>query len=120
MKIAITSTGKDLTSDMDPRFGRAPYIIVVDLDTMEFEAVDNAENVNANQGAGIQAGKTLVDKGAEVLITGFCGPKAFQVLESAGIRAIVGAQGVVKDVIEDYKSGKFQETEAPNVNGHWS
>ena len=118
MKIALTSTGKDLTSEMDPRFGRASYFIIVDPDTLEYETVEN-DHMNANQGAGIQAGKAIVEKGAEVLITGFCGPKAFQVLESAGIKTIVGAKGRVEDVISEYKSGKFEATDAPNVGGHW-
>jgi predicted Fe-Mo cluster-binding NifX family protein len=119
MKIALTSTGRELSSEMDPRFGRAAYFIVVDPDTLEFEVVDNFENTNVNQGAGIQAGKTIVDKGAEVLITGFCGPKAFQVLESAGIETVVGAKGRIEDVIRDYKSGKLEATQTPNVDGHW-
>ena len=119
MKIALTSTGKELTSEMDPRFGRAAYFIFVDPETLEYEAVENSENVNVAQGAGIQAGKAIVEKGAEVLITGFCGPKAFKVLESSGIKTIVGVKGRVKDVIENYKSGKYKETKAPNVDGHW-
>ena len=119
MKIALTSTGKDLTSEMDPRFGRAAYFIVVDPESLEYEVVENDENVHLSQGAGIQAGKTIVDKGAEVLITGFCGPKAFKVLESAGIKTIVGVKGRIKDVIESYNSGKYKETNTPNVDGHW-
>ncbi len=120
MKIALTSTGKELTSEMDPRFGRAAYFILADTDTLEYEVVENSENANISQGAGIQAGKAIVDKGAEVLITGFCGPKAFKVLESAGVKMIVGVTGRVKDVIENYKSGKYKETNTPNVDGHWA
>jgi predicted Fe-Mo cluster-binding NifX family protein len=119
MKIALTSTGKELASEMDPRFGRAAYFIVVDPDTLEYEVVENTENVNISQGAGIQAGKIIVDKGAEVLITGFCGPKAYKVLESAGVKTIMGATGRVKDVVENYKAGKYKETDAPNVGEHW-
>jgi len=56
MEIAITATGKDISSNVDPRFGRAKYFIVVDTDTNESAAHDNAQNLNAAQGAGIQAG----------------------------------------------------------------
>jgi predicted Fe-Mo cluster-binding NifX family protein len=120
MKIALTSTGKDLKSEMDPRFGRAAYFIIVDLDTMEYKTLENSQNMNLPQGAGIQAGKTIVDNGAEILITGFCGPKAFKVLESAGIKTIVGAEGRIEDVIHDFKTGKLKSAQASNVEGHWS
>jgi predicted Fe-Mo cluster-binding NifX family protein len=104
---------------MDPRFGRAAYFIVVDSDTMDFEVIENVDNINLMQGAGIQAGKTIVEKGAGVLITGFCGPKAFKVLESAGVKTIVGVQGLVKKAVEDFKTGKYTSAKAPNVGGHW-
>ena len=71
MKIAVTSKGTDLDSEVDPRFGRAAYIIIVDSETLEFEVVDNKENVNALKGAGIQAARMASDKKADVLLTGF-------------------------------------------------
>jgi len=107
MKIAVTSTGNDLSSTIEPAFGRAPYFIVVDLDTMNWEAVDNLGTAKLSHGAGIQAGKTIKDKGAEVLITGRVGPKALQVLNQAGIRIITDAEGRVEDVIRQFKEGKL-------------
>ena len=85
MKIAVTSRGKDLDLPMDPRFGRAAYILNVDADTLDFEVLDNSENVNALKGAGIQAATMISDKQADVLLTGFCGPKAFKALDAAQI-----------------------------------
>jgi len=81
MKVAVTSTGKELESNLDPRFGRAAYSIIVDPDTMAFEVVENSQNLDLPQGAGIQAGKTVVDHHVDALITGHCGPKAFRVLQ---------------------------------------
>ena len=119
MKIAITSTGKDLSSDMDPHFGRASFFVIIDSETMEYEVVDNKQNLNLPQGAGIQAGKTVVDNKAEVLITGNCGPKAFTVLERAGIKVITGAKGRVEDVVQQYKNGELKSAQGANVEGHW-
>ena len=119
MKIAVTSSGPDLKSEMDPRFGRAAYLIIVDSDTLEFKVLENSENRNLTQGAGIQAGKTIIENGAEVLITGYCGPKAFMVLESAGIKTYSGAQGLVEDVIKAFKAGKLKESQNPDAQGHW-
>ncbi len=120
MKIGVTSTGKDFSSEMDPRFGRAAYFIIVDSETMVPEVVENSQNLDLPQGAGIQAGKTIVDNHVDVLITGNCGPKAFNVLQHAGVKVVTGAKGRVADVISQYKDGKLESAEAPNVEGHWA
>jgi predicted Fe-Mo cluster-binding NifX family protein len=119
MKIAVTATGKDLSSAVDPRFGRCLYFIIVDSDSMKFQAVENSQNLNLPQGAGIQAGKTIADQHADVLITGNCGPKAFKVLELAQVKVITGAGGTVAEVVEKYKTGELQPAAQPNVEGHW-
>ena len=119
MKLAITATGKDLAAKIDPRFGRAAYFIMVDSETMAYEVVNNSQSLNLPQGAGIQAGQTIVKNKADVLIAGNCGPKAFQVLQSAGIEIVAGASGSVKDAIMQYKNGDLKSTQSPNVEGHW-
>lgn len=119
MKIAITATDKELISDMDPRFGRAKYFVLVDPETLEYEAVENKQNLNLPQGAGIQAAKTIVDHKADVLISGNCGPKAFSVLNAAGVKIITGGKGRVIDAITQYKNGQLKAADEPNVEGHW-
>ena len=119
MNIAITSEGKELDSKVDPRFGRAAYFIIIDPETMAFEAVENSQNLNLPQGAGIQAGKTIVDHKVDVLLTGNCGPKAFQVLQSAGVKLITGVAGPVRDVLLQFKNNELKETDQANVDGHW-
>lgn len=119
MKIAVTSTGKNLDADLDPRFGRAQYFVVVDTDTMAFEIKENTQNLNLPQGAGIQAGKTVAETGVQAVITGNCGPKAFQVLEAAGIHIVTGIKGTVKGVVEQFKKGELSYAGGPNVEGHW-
>jgi predicted Fe-Mo cluster-binding NifX family protein len=119
MKIAVTSMGENLDSFIDSRFGRASYFIIVDPETMEYEVVENIQNLNLPQGAGIQAGKTIADQKVDVLITGNCGPKAFKLLQSAKIQTIVGAEGKVSDAITKYKNGELQPADTPNVEGHW-
>ncbi|MFC1812759.1 NifB/NifX family molybdenum-iron cluster-binding protein [Thermodesulfobacteriota bacterium] len=118
-QIAITSKGQDLSSDIDPRFGRAAYFILVNPDTMDWEVLENKQNLNLPQGAGIQAGKTVVESKANVLITGNCGPKAFKVLHSAGIRIAIGAKGRIKDAVVQFKNGELEYAKAANVEGHW-
>ena len=108
-----------MNSLIDPRFGRAKYFIVVDSETGEFTAHDNAQNLNAPQGAGIQAAKNVVDFGAEAIVSGNVGPKAFAALQAAGIAIYTGASGTVQETFDAFKAGKLNPTEKATVDGHW-
>lgn len=119
MKIAITAKGSELGSAVDPRFGRAAYIVFVDTETMAFEAVDNAENADSFKGAGIQAATMVHDKKADVLMTGYCGPKAFQVLQAAGIKVVSDVGGSVEDAVNMFKSGTVEYLDSANAEAHW-
>lgn len=119
MKIAVTAKAPNLDAEMDPRFGRAAHILIVDTETMDVEALDNSENINAFRGAGIQAAGMVCEKGIEVLLTGYCGPKAFAVLEAAGVKVANDFTGTVRDAVEAFKSGKVTYADQPNADGHW-
>jgi predicted Fe-Mo cluster-binding NifX family protein len=119
MKIAVSAKGKTLDSELDARFGRAACFIIVDPDSLAYQVVENTQNLNAAQGAGIQAAKTVADQGVKAVLTGNCGPKAYAVLEQAGISVVTGASGSVKAALEQYKNGSLSTAGGPNVNGHW-
>jgi len=119
MKIAVTATGKNLDAPVDPRFGRAPYILVVDTADFSFEALDNSENVNAFKGAGIQAAKMVSDRGAEVLLTGFCGPNAFKALQAARVGVANNAGGTARGAVQAYIEGRLPLSEEPNAEANW-
>lgn len=119
MKIAVTATGTQLESVVDPRFGRARYILIVDPETMEFEAVDNSGNAAAFSGAGIGAAAMVSDRGAEVLLTGSCGPKAYLTLNAAGIKVVNDVNGTVMDAVKAYKKGGLSYAAGPNKESHW-
>ena len=119
MIVAVTSKGTHLSDEVDPRFGRAPYILIVDTGTMEYEALDNSSNVNAFKGAGIQAATMVAEKGAEVLLTGYCGPNAFRTVQAAGMRVVSDVTGTVEQVIKTFLSGNVQYSENANTEGHW-
>jgi len=118
MRICVSSAANSLDASVDPRFGRCPYFIIVDSETMQFEAVPNVAS-GAMGGAGIQAAQTIASKGVKVLITGNVGPNAFQALSAAGIKIITGAYGTVREVVEKYKRGELKETGGPTVGGHF-
>jgi len=118
MKICVTAISGSLDAQIDPRFGRCPYFVIVDSETMEFEAVSNIA-VGSMSGAGIQAAQTVASKGARVVLTGNIGPNAFQALSAAGIKVVTGAIGNVEEVVKKYKRGELKETSSPTVRGHF-
>ncbi len=119
MKIIVTSKGKTLDDAVDPRFGRASYFIVVDSETSDFEAHDNSQNMNASQGAGVQAAQNVVGLGAEVVISGHFGPKAFQVLSTAGVKMFNTNAKTVGEAVDQYRAGSLIEAKSADVEGHW-
>ncbi len=119
MKIAITAKKPNLESELDPRFGRAAYILIIDSETKAFEALDNSKNANAFKGAGIQAATLISEKGAEILMTGYCGPKAFQILEAAGIKVAADMGGTVQEALAALKAGTISYTSSANAEAHW-
>ncbi len=113
MRIAITSTGETLESEVDPRFGRCAYFIIVETDTMDFEAIPN-QFAMAAQGAGIQAAQFIISKGVRKIVSGDFGPNSAGILSSAGIELIRVPPGTkVKDAVEIAKSGAQPSYEAP-------
>ena len=119
MKVAVTSKGVELSSLVDQRFGRAEFFLVVDTETGDISSSDNSQNLNAAQGAGIQAGKNVVDLGVSAVITGHVGPKAFATLQAGGVEIYTGAAGTVAQAIEQFKAGTLQQAKAADVESHW-
>lgn len=117
MKIAVSATGNTLESMMDQRFGRAAFFIIVDSETMRFEAINNEAAASAG-GAGITSAQTVVDKGIEAVITGNVGPNAMSVLNAAEIGIYRGASASVGENIEEFKNGMLEKI-ANSVPSHF-
>jgi predicted Fe-Mo cluster-binding NifX family protein len=117
MKIAISATGQNLEAGVDPRFGRCQYFIIIDPDTMEYEVVANS-GIAARGGAGISAAQMVAGRGVAAVLTGHCGPNAFEALDSAGIKVLTGVSGTVQDAVNNYKAGKYQASSQPNAGLH--
>jgi predicted Fe-Mo cluster-binding NifX family protein len=118
VRVAISASGPDLDSSVDPRFGRCAYLVFADTQSMDFEAVANP-NVSAGGGAGISTAQMVIDKGAEAVITGNMGPNAFGVLNQAGIPVYTGAAGSLRQALESLASGDFDAAQSPTVGGHY-
>ena len=118
MKIAITATGPALDAGIDPRFGRCQYFVIVDPETMQLETIENSSAM-AGGGAGVSAAQVIAGKRVESVLTGNCGPNAYQILSAAGIKVITGVSGKVRDAIQNYKSGKLKDSSQPNVAEHF-
>ena len=109
MKVAVSAVSGSLDAQINPRFGRCQYFVIVDSDTMDSEALPNASR-SAPSGAGIQAAQTIANKGAKVVLTGSVGPNAYQAFSAAGIQIITGVFGTVMDAVEKFKSGQLRQT----------
>lgn len=108
MKIAVTSSGKENTSPLNPRFGRCEYFIIVDTETKEWTAVDNPA-IGARGGAGTQAAQFIANQGAEAVISGRYGPNAFTALEAAGLQAFVSTQESVDAALDKFLAGELEQ-----------
>jgi len=118
MKIAVTSTGPSLDDNVEARFGRCPYFLIIDTDTMQYEAIENP-NIALGGGAGIQSAQLMSEKGVTAVLTGNCGPNAFNVFGQAGVQVIVGVSGPVRSAAEQFKAGSFSSALGPNVASHF-
>jgi predicted Fe-Mo cluster-binding NifX family protein len=119
MKIAVSASSPELDSPVDPRFGRCPYFLIVDPETMEFEIVENPY-VGASGGAGIQAAQLVAGKGVQAVLTGSCGPNAFQTLQAAGAKVVVGVTETVREAVQQFMSGAaYKEASGPDVLPHF-
>ena len=118
MKIAISSTGPDLDSQVDPRFGRCAYFIILNPDTLEFEAIPNGAG-GLGGGAGIQAAQLVANQGAQAVITGNVGPNAAQTLSAAELEDYLGATGPVREAVKLFKEGKLGKAAGATVGAHF-
>jgi predicted Fe-Mo cluster-binding NifX family protein len=118
MKICVTAGAPGLDAPMDPRFGRCPFFVIVDLDSMSENSISNS-NVMASSGAGIQAAQEVARQGAAALITGNIGPNAMQTLSAANIDVYQHqGGGSVRDVVEKFKRGELAKIAGASVPAH--
>ncbi len=119
MKVLVTAQGNELSSEIDLRFGRAKWLILIDTESDDFQAHDNVVNLNATQGAGIQTGQNIANLGAEAVITGNVGPNAFKTLSAADVKIFLAEKQTVREAIDSLKAGELKEVNQANVEGHW-
>ena len=120
MKIAVTTSGRNLEAPLDARFGRAARFLIYDSESGAIELIENEQNLQAAQGAGIQAAEAVARSGAGALITGHCGPKAYRVLTAAGIQVYLSGPGTVGEALERWRGAQLKPLAAADVEGHWA
>ncbi len=120
MKLVFTTTGDNLDSLLDPSFGRARCFLLHDLDSGINQVISNQQNIDAAQGAGIQAAQTIVKANAGALVTGHCGPKAFRVLAAAGVKVYNTDAPTVAEALARFRAGQLTEADSANVESHWA
>ena len=119
MKIAISCREKSMDSEVDARFGRAPYFCIYETDDDSFEFIDNQQTLNSPSGAGVQSAQNVVNAGVSALLTGHCGPKAFRALTSAHIKVYTDVAGTVQEAVSALRNNELSPSSAADVEGHW-
>jgi len=114
--LAVSANGKNLEAEVGPLFGRARFFIIIDPDTLEWEAWDNLDNLSAIQGIGVTVANRLVRRNIRTVLTGNCGPKAFQELQNAGIEVFLNAQGTVRQAVASLMEGKLTKASGSSVS----
>ena len=112
MKVAVTAVDNHMDALVDSRFGRAAFFLIVDSDSLEYEVIPNP-NIDALGGAGVQSAQLVINNGITSLLTGKCGPKAFQALSSAGIQIYEEVTGTVREALEAYQNNQFVPAQTP-------
>ena len=118
MRVAVSSSGRELDAPIDPRFGRCAYFIIVNTDDMSFDVYAN-ESSTLDGGAGIQSAQFVASKGAEAVLTGNVGPNAVSALSAAGVQLVTGLTGNVRQSVDDYKRGRLKSSAESNVSGNY-
>ncbi|WP_094228962.1 NifB/NifX family molybdenum-iron cluster-binding protein [Methanolobus psychrotolerans] len=116
MKICVTAMSARLDAPVDPHFGRCLYFVIVDVDSMGFEAIKNA-TASASSGAGVQAAQLILNRSVNTLITGTVGAKAFSMLKSKNVCVMSFKGGSVADAVQAYKSNILRKLEVSNSPG---
>jgi len=117
--IAITAQGNNGDAQVDARFARAKQILLYDSDTDSYKELDNSAAINSPHGSGPQAAGQVINSGATVVLTGHCGPNAFQTLQAGDIQIVLNVSGVVKDAVKAFLSGELKAADGADVAGHW-
>ncbi len=111
VKIAIPSVGEDLDAQIDPRFGRCQYFLILNEKGELLKSIPN-QGCGAMRGAGTNAAQLVADQRINVVIAGNVGPNAYGLLNASGIKIFAGAAGMtVKKAFDAYKKGKLKEVE---------
>jgi len=116
-RVVIPAAGQGLEDMVDSRFGRAPFYILYDMNTGDFQATPN-QAAQAGGGAGTMAAQAVLGMGADTVVSDNVGPNAFQVLAAAGIRLVKSVPGTVAQVIEKLKNSELETIEAPGAYRH--
>lgn len=120
MKIAISTTTPTKDGAVDPRFGRCAQFMIFDTETNEWNCGGNEQNMKAAQGAGIQSAQNVLNHGAEIVISGHMGPKAFHVLQTAGVPVYLAENTTAQEALVAYQNNKLTPIAGSDVEGHWA
>lgn len=119
MIMAISAREKGLDSQVDQRFGRCAFFVLVNVESGEL--VKSIENTNAASagGAGPQSVQILSEHGVNAVALGNVGPNAVTALKAAGMEIYTGIEGTVQETLKKFKEGKLEVVPGATVSSHF-
>lgn len=118
LKVAVAAQGQGLDSPVDMRFGRAPFFLVVDSETLDYEVITNPA-VQAPGGAGIQTVQLLVRSGVGAVVAGNVGPNAMSALRAAGVQVLAARGATVRENVQAFLRGELVPLADATVASHF-
>lgn len=119
MKIAFSTGDTTLEGSLESRFGRAPGFLIYDTENQSCICIENTQNLNAAQGAGIQSAQNIAKAGVNAVITGHCGPKAFKVLSAAGIDIYTVSCKTIREALDLFQNNQLLPLKSSDTESHW-
>ena len=109
MKVAVTSTLPTIDACVGTKLRRSKYLLIVDLDTMEYEAMPNPIMALSGPAAGKLFAQQLLQENVSIVLANNCGSDMRKSLSRTGIQIIGGMSGSVHSVVKQFKEMRMAD-----------
>jgi len=111
MKVAVASTEKGINGGIAGHFGNATHFVIAEIENNEIKSIKLLENPHAGEHVPGALPEFLKEAGADAVIVCGIGPMAIKYFNDYGIKLVMGVEGSVKDILEQYAAGKLEGEE---------
>jgi len=108
MILLISAQQPRLDGPVESRFGRSPWLVKVNTETLQWEAFANP-GASQSGGAGVAAAQFVINQKANAVISGDFGPNAAGAFRAAGIDMHLFTHEIttVQQAVDSFKQEKL-------------